>query len=81
LSDIQVFILMKNKKLTIRITESQFKRLSDRIIDEQTTKSSFLRNLIENSEQVCRKESTCSKSSNKSGINLLDILKRKKSSL
>lgn len=69
---------MKNKKLTIRITESQFKRLSDRIIDEQTTKSSFLRNLIENSEQVCRKESICSKSSNKSGITFRDTRNPKK---
>jgi hypothetical protein len=69
---------MKNKKLTIRITESQFKRLSDRIIEDNTTKSRFLRNLIEESDNFCRKSEMGSKPNGKSRFNLLDIVKRKK---
>lgn len=73
-----IFICMKNKKVTIRITESQFRRLSDRIIEEQTTKSNYMRNLLEKSDFSCRNISDESKSHKKSGINLLDIIKRKK---
>ena len=72
-----IFICMKNKKITIRITESQFRRLSDRIIEEQTTKSNYMRSLIEKSDIFCRNESDESKSHKKSGFNLLDIIKRK----
>lgn len=53
---------MKNKKLSIRITESQFSNLCDRIIQENTSKSNFIRDLLENSKNNCRKKSNKKKS-------------------
>jgi hypothetical protein len=46
---------MKNKKITIRITDSQFERLTEKVINEQISRSKYLRNLIENQE-ICRKK-------------------------
>jgi metal-responsive CopG/Arc/MetJ family transcriptional regulator len=51
-----VFIYMnKNKKITIRITESQMRRLSDTLINEQVNQSQFLREAIETYVRRCRK--------------------------
>ena len=51
-----VFIYMnKNKKITIRITESQMRRLSDTLIDEQMNQSQFLREMIDKYVRYCRK--------------------------
>jgi len=56
LSVIYVFIYMnKNKKITIRITESQMRRLSDTLINEQVNQSQFLREAIETYVRRCRK--------------------------
>jgi hypothetical protein len=38
--------MKKNKRLIIRITEDQFRMLSDKIILEEQTKSQYLRKLI-----------------------------------
>jgi predicted DNA binding CopG/RHH family protein len=37
----------KNKRITIRITEAQFERLAEKLIEENETKSLYLRNIIE----------------------------------
>ncbi len=61
---IDVFIIMKTKSLSIRITEYQFKILCDRVIEEQLTISNLVRNLIENDARFYRKDlskSNCSK--------------------
>jgi len=56
LYDIGILISMKkNKKVTIRITESQMKRLSDTLIDEQMNQSQFLREMIDTYVRRCRK--------------------------
>jgi hypothetical protein len=44
----------KNRKVTIRITESQMRRLSDTIIDEQINQSQFLREMIDKYVRFCR---------------------------
>jgi hypothetical protein len=55
LSDINIFISMnKNRKVTIRITESQMRRLSDTLIDEQINQSQFLREMIDKYVRFCR---------------------------
>lgn len=69
---------MKNKRITLRITESQFKRLCERIIEEETTKSKFIRNLLEEKEQICRKENTSPKIIKSTKNKLLNILKGNK---
>lgn len=69
---------MKSKKISLRISESQFRRLMDNIVQEETTKSEYLRKLIENSDHICRKVDVNTNSKNKSRITLLDIIKRKK---
>lgn len=51
----------KNRKVTIRITESQMRRLSDTLIDEQMNQSQFLREMIDKYIRFCRK-------SNKRGV-------------
>ena len=51
----------KNKRVTIRITESQMRRLSDTIIDEQMNQSQFLREMIDKYVRNCR-------NTNKSGV-------------
>ena len=62
LSDIKIFIVMnKNKRVTIRITESQMRRLSDTIINEQINQSQFLREMIDKYVRNCR-------TTNKSGV-------------
>ncbi len=51
-----VFIYMnKNKKITIRITESQMRRLSDTLINEEVNQSQFLREMIDKYVRYCRK--------------------------
>ncbi len=56
LSDIDIFITMnKNRKVTIRITESQMRRLSDTLINEQMNQSQFLREVIDTYVRRCRK--------------------------
>ncbi len=45
----------KNKKITIRITESQMRRLSDTLINEQINQSQFLREMIDKYVRNCRK--------------------------
>jgi len=51
-----VFIYMnKNKKITIRITESQMRRLSDTLINEEVNQSQFLREMIDKYIRYCRK--------------------------
>ena len=45
----------KNRKVTIRITESQMRRLSDTLIDEQMNQSQFLREMIDKYVRYCRK--------------------------
>ena len=55
MSDIDVFINMnKNKKITIRLTESQMIALTSKIIEEETTKSNLLREMIQRTVQTCR---------------------------
>lgn len=55
MSDINIFISMnKNRKVTIRITESQMRRLSDTLIDEQKNQSQFLREMIDKYVRFCR---------------------------
>ena len=52
-----VFIYMnKNKKITIRLTESQMRRLSDTLINEQVNQSQFLREMIDKYVRYCRKK-------------------------
>jgi hypothetical protein len=51
----------KNRKVTIRITESQMRRLSDTIINEQINQSQFLREMIDKYVRNCRTR-------NKSGV-------------
>jgi metal-responsive CopG/Arc/MetJ family transcriptional regulator len=51
----------KNKRVTIRITESQMRRLSDTLINEQMNQSQFLREMIDKYVQNCR-------TTNKSGV-------------
>lgn len=69
---------MKNRKITLRITENQFKTLCERIIEEGTTKSNFIRNLIQEQEQICRKKNTSQSNFKNTKNKLLDILKGKK---
>ncbi len=38
--------MKKNRKVTIRLTESQMRRLTDTIIEEQITKSQLIREMI-----------------------------------
>jgi hypothetical protein len=38
--------MKKTKRVIVRVTEDQFKRLTDQIIIEEETKSQFLRKLI-----------------------------------
>jgi hypothetical protein len=44
----RIFMSMKNKTrhLSIRLTEDQFRRLADKLIDEQKTISEVIRDLI-----------------------------------
>ena len=44
----------KSKKLTIRLTESQMKRLTDTLIEEQMTKSQIIREMIDKYVRFCR---------------------------
>lgn len=51
----------KNRKVTIRITESQMRRLSDTLINEEMNQSQFLREMIDKYVRNCRK-------ANKTGV-------------
>lgn len=44
----------KEKHLRIRITETQFKVLAERVIEEQKTKSELVREIIDNYIKNCR---------------------------
>lgn len=55
MSDKDIFIDMKNRKITLRITETQYKSLIDRIVEQSTTTSDFIRKLLDEKEQNCRK--------------------------
>jgi len=48
--------MYKNRKVTIRITESQFKSLCDQVFENELTMSNIIRNLIENSDNFYRKD-------------------------
>lgn len=55
LSDVDIFINMnKSRKITIRITEAQMRRLSDTLIEEQITKSQIIREMIDKYVRFCR---------------------------
>lgn len=54
--------MIKTKKITIRITENQLKFICERIIEEETTKSDYIRDLIENKSKTCRKSNRYTKS-------------------
>jgi hypothetical protein len=73
----EIFIVMKNRKLTLRITESQFRTLCDRILLENTTKSNYIRNLLDESEQNCRKENEVVNNFKNTKNKLLNIIKGK----
>jgi tRNA A22 N-methylase len=47
--------MKKGKHLRIRITENQFKVLTERIIEEQKTKSEIIREMIDDYIKICRK--------------------------
>lgn len=68
---------MKNRKITLRITESQFKTLCDRIIVESTTRSDFIRKLLDEKEHICRKQYDEIKSFKKTKNKHLSIIKGK----
>ena len=46
----------KSKKLTIRLSESQMKRLSDTLIEEKITKSQIIREIIDKHIRSYRKK-------------------------
>jgi hypothetical protein len=53
----------KSRNIRIRITEDQFKRLSDSIIQEEMTKSSLIREILQDYfEKNCRNSETMRKS-------------------
>jgi hypothetical protein len=70
-----IFIDMKNRKLTLRITESQFRNLRDRIIDESMTKSEFIRKLLDENEKSCRIEDDVNKNLQNTKNKLLSIIR------
>ena len=45
---------MKNKKITIRITENQLRMICDQVIQEEKTKSELIRELIDNQVRIYR---------------------------
>ena len=47
----------KTRKLTIRLSESQLKKLTDTLIDEQMTKSKIIREMIDKYIRTCRRTS------------------------
>jgi len=47
--------MRKNKRITIRLTESQMKRLTDTFINEEQTQSQIIREMIDKYVRVCRK--------------------------
>ncbi len=53
--------MKKNKKITIRITESQMKRLTDSLVEEKLNMSQIIREMINNYARFCR-------STNKSNV-------------
>ena len=47
----------KTKKLTLRLSEAQLKKLTDTLIDEQITKSQIIREMIDKYVRTCRRTS------------------------
>ncbi len=45
---------MKNKKVTIRITESQLRMIRDQVILEEKTKSELIREMIDKQVRIYR---------------------------
>lgn len=66
---------MKNRKITLRITETQYKSLIDRIVEQSTTTSDFIRKLLDEKEQNYRKEIDKTKTLKNTTNKLLSILK------
>ncbi|MHA8062653.1 ribbon-helix-helix domain-containing protein [Aquirufa aurantiipilula] len=44
----------KNKRISIRLTETQLRRITDILIEEQITKSQIIREMIEKYLRCCR---------------------------
>ena len=70
-----IFIDMKNRKLTLRITESQFITLCGRIVEDKTTKSDFIRKLLDENEQFYRKEEEIIKNTQNTKNKLFSIIR------
>jgi hypothetical protein len=66
---------MKNRKLTLRITESQFITLCGRIVEDKTTKSDFIRKLLDENEQFYRKEEESIKNTQNTKNKLFSIIR------
>lgn len=47
--------MKKTKQIRIRISETQFKKLADLLVQEQWTKSKLIREMIEQYTTNCRK--------------------------
>jgi hypothetical protein len=77
LSDSKIFIGMKNKKITIRITESQLNRILQSAVLSQTTKSKYIRNLIEKDENYCRNSVNGNRIELKPKNSVFNLFKRK----
>jgi len=70
-----IFIDMKTRKLTLRITESQFITLCGRIVEDKTTKSDFIRKLLDENEQFYRKEEESIKNTQNTKNKLFSIIR------
>jgi hypothetical protein len=66
---------MKTRKLTLRITESQFITLCGRIVEDKTTKSDFIRKLLDENEQFYRKEEESIKNTQNTKNKLFSIIR------
>lgn len=55
MSDNHIFIRMKNKKITIRINQDQFRMICEQVKLEEKTKSELIREMIDKQVQICRK--------------------------
>ena len=75
MSDNDIFIDMKNRKITLRITETQYKSLIDRIVEQSTTTSDFIRKLLDENEQSCRKEQDGIKNTQNTKNKLFSIIR------
>lgn len=67
---------MRNKKISIRITQEQYDNLCQNIISENLSKSGFIRNLIDEYSTNCRKKLSKFSKKKNNKFNLLGIVKR-----